>query len=142
MYNPEKSLGPSYLCAVGQQNRNKQAMLFALGSQDERVGFGAMGVLLSVMANEVIDKQLLLECGLCPQRMRKQEKLLVRELAKDRTARHEQEALFGSDADDRAAASKDNHSKSAGQVADILDTNTMGGRREAAGGQANSDCVY
>ena len=110
---------PNY-STLSQQNRNKQAMLFALGSQDERVGFGAMGVLLAVMSNEVMDQQLLLECGICPQKLRKQQKLL-RELAKDRTAQHEQDALFGTDAED-TATSKTGKRAAETAVVDLLDT--------------------
>ena len=118
VYNPEKSI-PNFN-ALSQLNRNKQAMLFALGSQDERVGFGAMGVLLSVMGNEAMDKQLLLDCGLCPPKLRKQEQL-VSALAQDTSAHHEQDALFGNDAD-TIAVSRSSAKAALSGVVDILDT--------------------
>ena len=84
------------------------------------MGFGAMGVLISVMSNEVMDKQLLVECGLCPQKLKKTERL-VRALAKDTTAKQEQDALFGTDGDESASKDKKQATGAAGAV-DILDT--------------------
>ena len=97
-------------------------MLFALGSQDERVGFGAMGVLLSLMSNEVVDKELLLQCGVCPQALRKQEKLL-KQLTKDTAKQHAVDILFDAPTPAAPAPSqshKDDQDKRNG--GDLLDT--------------------
>ena len=132
VYNPEKSC-PSY-AQPAQQNRNKQAMMFALGSQDERVGFGAMGVLYALCCNEVVDKELLLLCGVCPQQLRKREKLLMQLTREQMKEQAMDQLLFdgtGKPDADGAAAAASAFSASAASVAashiknnsaDILDT--------------------
>ena len=122
VYNPERS-SPTYAQAA-QHNRNKQALLFALGSQDERVGFGAMGVVLSLMSNEVVDKELLLQCGVCPQTLRRQEKLL-KALTKEAAKELAVDLLF--DAEPEAAAKQPQDSSPqqpppSSSSGDLLDT--------------------